>query len=174
NIIPETVELAGTIRYEKPEVQETIHAEIERALSIARALGGDYELLIRRGAPPVINDERVVDLLRAVIGDLLGEESLQPQKKGMGGEDFSLFTALAPGAMFRLGCRIEGDPRTAHHPRFDLDERCLPIGAAVLAEAALRLLRQGGVLIAQPALATSTVEPSGAAMRSPSHRSETT
>ncbi len=145
NIIPETVELAGTVRYEKPEVQETIHAEIERALSIARVLGGDYDLLIRRGAPPVINDERVVDLLRAVIGDLLGEESLQPQKKGMGGEDFSLFTALAPGAMFRLGCRIEGDPRTAHHPRFDLDERCLPIGAAVLAEAALRLLRQGGV-----------------------------
>ncbi len=145
NIIPEEVELAGTIRYTEPETQATIHAEVERAVSIARALGGDYDLTIREGGKPVINDERVVAVLQEVATDLLGEEGLQPSEKGMGGEDFSLFTALAPGAMFRLGCRLEEDPRTAHHPRFDLDESCLPIGAAVLAEAALRLLRQGGV-----------------------------
>jgi metal-dependent amidase/aminoacylase/carboxypeptidase family protein len=44
--------------------------------------------------------------------------------------------------MFRLGCSIEGDERKAHNPTFDLDEGCLPIGAAILAEAALRYLRQ--------------------------------
>ena len=44
--------------------------------------------------------------------------------------------------MFRLGCRIEGDKRKAHHPRFDINERCLPVGAAILAGAALRLLRK--------------------------------
>jgi metal-dependent amidase/aminoacylase/carboxypeptidase family protein len=43
--------------------------------------------------------------------------------------------------MFRLGCQVEGEERRGHSPTFDLDERCLPVGAAVLAEAALRLLR---------------------------------
>jgi metal-dependent amidase/aminoacylase/carboxypeptidase family protein len=44
--------------------------------------------------------------------------------------------------MFRLGCRIEGDERKGHSPRFDVNERCLPVGTAILAEAALRLLRK--------------------------------
>jgi amidohydrolase len=60
----------------------------------------------------------------------------------MGAEDFGAFTDLAAGAMFVLGSRIEGDERRLHHPRFDIDERCLPVGTAILAEAALRLLRR--------------------------------
>jgi amidohydrolase len=44
--------------------------------------------------------------------------------------------------MFTLGTRIEGDERFLHHPRLDLDERALPIGTAVLAETALRFLRE--------------------------------
>jgi metal-dependent amidase/aminoacylase/carboxypeptidase family protein len=58
----------------------------------------------------------------------------------MGGEDFGAFSSLAPGAMFMLGCRIEKDEREHHNPRFDIDERCLPLGTAILAEAALRLV----------------------------------
>jgi len=42
-----------------------------------------------------------------------------------------------------LGCRIEGDERSIHNPNFDLNEACLPLGAALLAETALRLLGQG-------------------------------
>jgi amidohydrolase len=143
NVIPEEVKLSGTIRYERTAVQELIHAEMERALSTVRALGGDYELKIGVGGKPVVNDERIVALLSQVATDLLGEGRVKPREKGMGAEDFSVFTALAPGAMFRLGCRIEGDERTGHHPRFDLDEGCLPIGAAILAEAALRYVRGG-------------------------------
>ena len=46
------------------------------------------------------------------------------------------------GAMFTLGTRIEGRPvYELHHPKFDLDERALPVGTAVLAETALRFLR---------------------------------
>jgi amidohydrolase len=145
NVIPEHVDLAGTIRYQAPEVQAQIHAEIERVLAIARSLGGDYTLRIQRGAPPVVNDERVVALLRQVGADLLGAANVHPREKGMGAEDFSYFTDLAPGAMFRLGCRFGAEERKGHSPNFDLDEGCLPIGAAILAEATLRLLRQGGV-----------------------------
>ena len=142
NVIPDRVEITGTIRYMKPEVQEQIQAEIQRALEVARTLGGDYEYEIGIGYPPMINDPQVVELLREVAVDLLGEEHIQPPKKEMGAEDFGFFSSLVPGAMFELGCLIEGDERKHHNARFDIDERCLPIGVAVLVEAALRFLRK--------------------------------
>jgi len=144
NVIPEQVEMTGTIRFLKPEVQKQIHAEIERALGVARAMGGDYELRIEIGSPPMINDAGMVDLLQQVATDLLGAERIQASKQHMGGEDFACFSSLAPGAMFGLGCQTEGDERQAHSPNFDLDERCLPIGVAILAEAARRYLVGGG------------------------------
>jgi amidohydrolase len=143
NVIPEKVEIKGTIRYQDPEVQSLLQAEIERAMEVARTLGGDYELGFRNGPPPVINDAGIADLIREVGADLLGAEQVRPREPGMGAEDFAVFAAMAPGAMFRLGCLVEGDERKAHGPYFDIDERCLPVGAAVLAEVALRLLRRG-------------------------------
>jgi amidohydrolase len=141
NVIPERVEVSGTIRFMDQEVRERIYAEIERALDVARALGGDYELVIEQGGLPMVNDEGIVELFRKVAADLLGSEHVLGQDLTMGAEDFGVFANLAPGAMFELGCCIEGDERKGHSPRFDIDERCLPIGVAVLAEAALRLLR---------------------------------
>jgi len=142
NVIPEQVEMSGTIRFMEPEVQEQIHAEIERALEMARTMGGDYESRIEIGYPPMINDEEAVELIEAVARDLLGEEHVAPPEKGMGSEDFGYFSELATGAMFSLGAKVEEDERRHHSPHFDIDERCLPVGAAVLAEAALRRLRQ--------------------------------
>jgi amidohydrolase len=141
NVIPEEVEIRGTIRYEDQEVRDQLQAEIERALEIARTMGGDYELRFRNGPPPVINNAEIASLIREVGIDLLGGEHVKPREPGMGAEDFAVFAAMAPGAMFRLGCLIEGDERKAHGPYFDIDEQCLPVGAAVLAETALRILR---------------------------------
>jgi len=143
NVIPETVELIGTIRFMDSGVQEKIHAELEKAFEVSRALGGDYSLKIVKGYPSIHNDSRMVKILRAVGRDLLGEEHLQLQEDDMGAEDFAFFCKAAPGAMFRLGCAIEGDKREVHNPRFDLDEGCLPIGAAMLAEAACRFIQHG-------------------------------
>jgi amidohydrolase len=143
NVIPEQVEFKGTLRYTRPAVQEQLHAEIDRAFQVAQTLGGDYRLEFEVGYPPSVNDEGMVMLLREVATDLLGEEGLAPPERGMGAEDFGFFSALAPGAMFNLGCRIEGDERVGHSPRFDIDERCLPVGTSVLTAAALRFLQQG-------------------------------
>ncbi len=142
NVIPERVEFKGSIRYTTAQVREQLHVEIDRAFQVARVLGGDYQIEYRPGYPPMVNDEGIAALVGAVAADMLGQEQLAPAEKGMGAEDFGFFAARAPGAMFALGCRIEGDERKGHNPRFDIDERCLPIGAAVLASAALRLLRQ--------------------------------
>ena len=141
NVIPRQVEISGTIRFMRTPVRKQIHAEIERALGVAQALGGDYALRFEPGDLPMINDAGVVELIQEVAAGWLGEEHIHPTRPEMGAEDFGAFSELAPGAMFMLGARIEGDERKAHNPRFDIDERCLPIGAAILAEAALRRLR---------------------------------
>lgn len=62
----------------------------------------------------------------------------------MGAEDFGYFIQDIPGAMFYLGCDIEGDLRRHHDPRFYVNEESFPIGAAILAETALCYLRGDG------------------------------
>jgi amidohydrolase len=84
NVIPERVEMMATIRYLQPEVQEILHSEIEQALGVARALGGDYEHRIEIGGPPVVNDAAIVGLLRAVSAELLGDASVKPGDEHMG------------------------------------------------------------------------------------------
>jgi amidohydrolase len=140
NVIPEQVDLIGTIRYQEPEVQQQVHAGVRAACELVRALGGDYHLRIDLGYPPMVNDPQVVETFQQVAGALLGADRLLPRRREMGAEDFAYFSQLAPGAMFRLGARLEGSERKQHHPAFDIDEACLPVGAALLAETARRIL----------------------------------
>ncbi|MCL7455266.1 MAG: M20 family metallopeptidase, partial [Anaerolineae bacterium] len=142
NIVAGKVTMTGTIRTFEPDVREALFAEMERACSVARALGGDYELRIIPGYIPVVNDPDLTDLVRRVASDMLGPEQVQESTLEMGGEDFSYFAREAPGTFFLLGGRTPGaPPRLHHHPEFDIDERCLPLGAALLAEIALAYLR---------------------------------
>jgi amidohydrolase len=146
NVIPERVELSGTIRYMDQDVQQIIHQEVERTLQIAEVMGAEFELKIVKGYPPAYNDPGVARLLTQTAIDLFGEDRVKPPKASMGAEDFGFMTNLAPGTMFMTGCRIEGDERKHHNPRFDIDENCLPYGAALLAEGALRLLNQTQII----------------------------
>ena len=144
NVIPNQVDMLGTIRYTEVKVQKQMHAEIQKAFEVAKTLGGDYQLKFEIGTPPMINDEKVANLIKQTAIDLLGSENVLPPENGLGAEDFGCFSELAPGAMFYLGSMIQGDEREHHNSRFDLDDRCLPYGAAILAETALRYLRNGG------------------------------
>lgn len=139
NVIPEEVKLTGTIRFLNPKVQKQIHTEIQRAMEIAKTLGGDYELKIVEGYPPMNNHPDVIAHLKTVIGELIGIDKIVEPEPEMGAEDFGFFIRDIPGAMFFLGCRIEGDHRRHHDSKFDINEDCLPIGTAILALAALKL-----------------------------------
>ena len=121
-------------------VQKQIHTEIKRAFELTRPLGRDYELKFTIGTPPILNHPTVVELLQRTTAEMLGDEHILPFIRGLGAEDFSCFTGLAPGAIFYLGARIEGDERFLHNRHFDIDEIALPISAAILAEAALNFL----------------------------------
>jgi amidohydrolase len=140
NVIPEQVEISGTLRYSDPAILEQIREEIRRAFEISRILGGDYELNFEFGGGPNINYSSAVEFIQKAGMLILGEENVRGGKPTLGAEDFGAFTKSIPGAMYTLGTLIEGDERTLHHPRFDIDERAMPIGTAVLVQAALQFL----------------------------------
>jgi len=141
NVIPERLKLTGTLRYTEKRVQEQIHEEIRRAFEIARTLGGEYELKFEIGTGPMINSPIASDLIENVAVDLLGRGNILPWKDELGAEDFGCFMDLAPGAMFALGTGSSHFQCHLHNPDFDLDESCLPIGAAIFAETARRFLQ---------------------------------
>jgi amidohydrolase len=141
NVIPDTVYLEGTLRSFSDQIRDQLIQEVERVLSITRSLGGDYELEIERGYPPQHNDPKAAGWIHQVGVDLLGETKVKDEQRTMGAEDFSFMTQIAKGAMFNLGVKPpEAEPRYLHTATFDLDEDALPIGAAILAETALRFL----------------------------------
>lgn len=139
NVIPEEVNLSGTIRFLNPAVQESIHKEISNIMEITKALGGDYELILQKGYPPMHNHKEIVDLLNDVTTDLLGSQNVSVPDVEMGAEDFGYFLQETKGAMFMLGCELVGDTRRHHDAKFDVDENCFPIGAAIFASTVLRL-----------------------------------
>lgn len=141
NVIPDKVELTGTMRFVSMETEKKLREEITRVFESIKALGGDYELRFLFGGLPLVNDKFVAETIEKVGKDLLGEDKVHPMAKSLGAEDFPEFLKNAPGAMYTLGTKIEGrEVYELHHPKFDLDERALPIGTAVLAETAMRFL----------------------------------
>lgn len=142
NVIPSKVEISGTIRSYDEETRARLKSELEQALHVARALGGDFTLQIRSGYPATYNDPAVHELIRQTASEILGAESLAPSYRGMGAEDFSYMAQKAPGAMFMLGAKYDDKNRPHHTPVFDISEDALPAGTAMLAELTCRLLRQ--------------------------------
>jgi amidohydrolase len=144
NVIPEEVEIMGTIRSFDDETRAQLSEELEKAFAVSRAFGGDYTLTIERGFPGMYNDPAVVKIIHQTAVDLLGADAVKPGEVGMGAEDFSYMMQKAPGAMFGLGVKIDETPRPSHSPTFDIDEEALPVGVAMFAEAACRLLKGTG------------------------------
>jgi len=143
NVIPDRVKITGTLRFMDESVHQQLHREIKRAFDVAKALGGDYELKFEIGGPPMINDQMVSDVIEKTGQDMLGAENVSASEKTLGAEDFGEFMKHAPGAMFTLGTQKQGhEDYLLHHPKFDLDERALPIGTAMLVETARRFLEQ--------------------------------
>jgi amidohydrolase len=140
NVIPAEVFLQGTLRSFDPKVREQLLEEVDRSLAVVRAFGGDYRLEIEHGYPAGQNHPEASAWLERTAIDLLGEAAIDRDRAGMGAEDFAYMTQQAPGAMFNLGAAV-GDFTRAHHtPVFDINERALPIGSAILAETARRFL----------------------------------
>jgi IAA-amino acid hydrolase len=143
NTLADRVEMEGTVRCYDPEVRQTLLAEVKRASELARTLGGDYELTFSGGYPSLINNADLTALVRSAAVQMLGEGAVHPLEPDPGSEDFSYLLEKAPGCYFLLGVHAPGDTqRFLHSPHLDIDESALPVGAAMLAQAALAFLEK--------------------------------
>ena len=141
NIIPTEVSIKGTIRSYAPEVREQLALELEKAFSIVEPLGGEYSFHVENGEPALNNSPIVNTWFLQSMKELYPELSIINRPFGMGGEDFGYVTQKLPGSLFFLGCGREGESqRDLHTPIFDIDEACLPIGAAILTQTAINFL----------------------------------
>lgn len=143
NVIPDTAELAGTVRTFKPEVRDHMEKRIgEVATSIAEAMQATAEVTYTRGYPATVNDEAMTELAREAAVEVVGEENVIELKPKMGAEDFSYFLEQRPGSYFFVGSNNEdrGLVWGHHHPKFDIDEESLGAGLGTMATSVLKYL----------------------------------
>ncbi len=139
NVLADRVRLHGTLRYFDPEVRERLVAAVRGAFGGLEAMGAEVAVGIGSGYPPLVNDPEVSEVVRRAAEEIAGPDSVLEPERMMGAEDFAVLARHAPGCFVWLGAALP-DPREHHHPRFDVDESVLPLGAALLAQAARRLL----------------------------------
>jgi amidohydrolase len=143
NIIPETAWFNGTIRLFDRELWTRVPGQFERVVKgVAAAFGCEAEILYERGNMPTVNDKAMCAFARAAATSVVGAANLRDDVRTMGGEDFSSFLARVPGVFIAVGSRNEGKGlvHEHHHPRFDVDEESLRIGAEILLRTALNYL----------------------------------
>jgi amidohydrolase len=131
NIIPDEVELVGTVRSLTPQVQEELKKRIEEVTKgVAQSFGMDYRYDFEYGYPMLINDPEMSKLVARACAKGIGKENIEWVKPAMGGEDFAYYLQKVPGAFFRLGNRNEakGTIHPYHSSLFDIDEDILPLG----------------------------------------------
>lgn len=131
NIVPDTVELTGTVRTLSHEDRERVEKSIKRvAESVGEAYGVKAEVDYIHGVPPFVCEDEWVDRAIRAGKKMLGEENVvMMPHAAMGAEDFSFIKEKKPGIFVRLGSRTPGGPYgSAHSSTFYSDPKCLPTG----------------------------------------------
>lgn len=140
NVIPDCVEMTGTVRTFSDDVRNSMEKMIRRVVeNSAAGLGCRGELVYRYQLPAVMNDPAAAEIVRRAAEEMVGAEGVVVPTPSMGGEDFALFLQKIPGCFLWLGV---GNPEIGavhpwHSSLFTADETALPIGAGVLAQAAI-------------------------------------
>ena len=132
NVIADTANLSGTIRYFNPELESLIGDRLEAIIAgVCRMHGADYKLDHWQLYPPTINDRTMSDLVQSVAMEVVETPvGVVPECQTMGGEDMSFFLNEVPGCYFFLGSANPAKQLAYphHHPRFDFDETALGMG----------------------------------------------
>ncbi|REK25601.1 MAG: amidohydrolase [Planctomycetota bacterium] len=146
NVIPETVQMRGTVRALSMEgllhIQRRVReiaahvAEAHRCEVQTSFPGNDY--------PPTVNDADCWSLAKQLAGELTSPDRVHELDAVMGGEDFAFYTEQIPGCFVAIGVRNEqqGAIFNVHHPKFKVDEDALPLGTALHVGFAMNSLDQ--------------------------------
>ncbi len=142
NVIPDDVNLVGTVRTFRPETRQLAERRIrEITESIAKAFGAQTKVVYRQGYPATVNSAREAEFAAQVGERIFGRDKvIRDADPTTGAEDFAYLLQAKPGAYVflgqgggELGCLL-------HNPNYDFNDAVIPLGAgylAALAEAAL-------------------------------------
>jgi amidohydrolase len=142
NIIPETVQLTGTIRTFDPDERKKVLRRMEEiTMGVSAAFNCEAKLELMPLTPAVINDPVVTNSVRQIVLQALGEDNIK-ECRTMGSEDMAFINAEIPGCYVFVGSQNnEAGLNASHHnPRFDFDESALPLAAALLITSAITLM----------------------------------
>jgi amidohydrolase len=139
NVIPERVQIAGTVRSLKEAVAATTRGRMEAICSgIAAVSGASIHLEYEPNYPVTVNHAEETAFACEVAAAIAGEPNLnRAVAPVMGGEDFSYMLEARPGAFIFVG---NGDTANLHHPGYDFNDEAIPHGVSYwvkLAETAL-------------------------------------
>jgi amidohydrolase len=136
NVVPDSVQLVGTVRSFRPEVRDLAEQKVRLICSkTAEAMGGSVEIDFRRGYPATINSAREAAFAAGVGERVFGPGNvITDHAPTMGGEDFSYMLLERPGAYVFLGQGGGGQAGCfLHNPGYDFNDEVIPLGAGYLA-----------------------------------------
>lgn len=135
NIIPDTVELAGTIRTLRNETREYAENRMRDIVTgVAQALGATVDIRVNKGYPVTVNDAEAAEIFRSTVDGLTPD--IEPT---MGAEDFSYYGQTTPACFFWLGLVPEGQSGypNLHAPEFDFNDEAIPVGVRAMCKLAM-------------------------------------
>lgn len=142
NIIPQTVEMQGTIRYLNPETREDLYTRIRRTVAeTAAASGATAQVTITENAIPTVNPPALLSRARAAAVRALGEDRVRSGVPVMPAEDFAYFQQAVPGVFFFYGVNPPGvtteEAAPNHNPRFFVHEPAMETALRAMLAVAL-------------------------------------
>ncbi len=140
NVIPATVEIAGTFRTMNEAWRQAAHRRLQQiAASVAKKYQASAELKIEKGYPFLVNDVSFTEACSAAAKTYLGAAQVEELPLRMTAEDFAFITQQVPSCFFRLGTGNvpRGITSGVHTPTFDIDEQALETGMGLMAWLAL-------------------------------------
>ena len=146
NIIPDTVEMLGTVRTFNEEMRVDIHARIRNTVEmIARSAGAAAQVHFDNAYPVTVNDVPLTQRMVPTLQRVAGANKVFVGQKITGYEDFSFYQQKIPGFFYFLGITPRGTDRKQsapnHSPRFFVDESALVLGVRSLAHLTLDYMR---------------------------------
>lgn len=131
NVVPDKLEIRGSVRTLEPKTREWFEQEINRlALAVCLPAGVDARVTYEKGYPSIRNDPSCIKMVEQEAIHLLGEAAVKQIPPLLIGEDFAYYTRSLKGAYFFVGA---GNTHSAqyphHHPMFDADERAMLVTA---------------------------------------------
>lgn len=145
NVIPEKVEMEGTIRTLDEKWRQKLHTLIEKLVNqLCESMGAKAEIEIRKGYPCLVNNPELTEWSKTKAIELLGVEKVHDLPLRMTAEDFAYYAQEIPACFYRLGTSNKSKNIGAplHTSRFNIDEDALETGASLMATLAVKALEE--------------------------------